>query len=157
MIILITCLLGIGLYVFDLTTDVDFSLEMLKKGNQSSNDTEEFESFLPFPSLKTDFPECFADMNSAFNKKYDRTTDFDDFLSNNYHDFPSLKSDHPTCFTELNSVWKISCVMLLLWVGGMGGSVNGFKVPPHQALTRVSLSREKSRVEREISLSISKI
>ena len=34
---------------------------------------------------------------------------------------------------------------------------NLYFVEPHQALTRVSLSREKSRVEREISLSISKI
>ena len=37
--------------------------------------------------------------------------------------------------------------------GEKGGGVGGVD----QALTRVSLSREKSRVEREISLSISKI
>ena len=45
--------------------------------------------------------------------------------------FASTLVDLQFCFTELNSVWKMSCVMLLLWVGGMGGSVNGFKVPPH--------------------------
>ena len=49
--------------------------------------------------------------------------------------FASTLVDLQFCFTELNSVWKMSCVMLLLWVGGMGGSVNGFKVPPHWQTT----------------------
>ena len=103
---LVTCLLGIGLYLFDLTTDVDFSLEMWRKRNQTSNNTGEFDSFLIFPSLKSNYPQCFDDMNSAFNKKYDRTTGFDDFLSNNYDDFSSLKSDHAICFEDLNSAFK---------------------------------------------------
>ena len=103
---LVTCLLGIGLYVFDLTSDIIFSLVMLQKRNESYNDTEYFDSFLNFPALKSDHPKCFADMNSAFNKKYNRTTDFDDFLSNNYFNFSSLKSDHQECFADMNSAFK---------------------------------------------------
>ena len=103
---LVACLLGIGMYVFDLTTDVLFSLDIMQTRNESSNGTEEFANFLPFPSLKSDFPECFADMNSAFNKNYNRTTDFDDFLSNNYFNYSSLKSDHQSCFADLNSSFK---------------------------------------------------
>ena len=93
---LMTCLLGIGLYVLDLTTDVQFSLEMLKKTRiESSNVKNNFDSFPSFPSLHSDYPECFVDY-------------FNNFLSNKSFNFSSLKSDpdHQTCLADMNSVFK---------------------------------------------------
>ena len=72
---LITFLLGVGLYVLDLTTDVKFSLDMLKKTNESSNDSNDFDS-----TLKSLHPNCYAVLNSTFYENCDGTTDFDDFL-----------------------------------------------------------------------------
>ena len=45
---LMTCLLAIGLYVLDLTTDVQFSLSMFHGnfGNKSSREKEDFDDFL---------------------------------------------------------------------------------------------------------------
>ena len=70
---LMTCLTGIGLYVLDLSTDVRFSLEMLKK---SRNETNDFDN-----TLKSVNSECYAEMNFTFYQKCNRTADFDDFLS----------------------------------------------------------------------------
>ena len=81
---------------------------MLSKKNASSNDTEDFDTFLsfPFPSLKSDYPACFGEMISAFDEKYNRKTDFDDFLSNIYLNFSSLKSDHRECYASMNSTFQ---------------------------------------------------
>ena len=43
---LLACILGIGLFVFDLTSDLDFSLDMFNKENKSSNETENVHSYL---------------------------------------------------------------------------------------------------------------
>ena len=51
---LMTCLFGIGLFVLDLTTDVQFSVYMFNKENNSSNETEDFDYFLS----KYDFNFC---------------------------------------------------------------------------------------------------
>merc|ERR1712062_605534 len=39
---LLTCLLGIGLFVLDLTTDIEFSFEMFNKENDLENDDQSF-------------------------------------------------------------------------------------------------------------------
>ena len=73
---LVTCLLGIGLFVSDLTTDVEFSLKMFENGNDRSepfHETIDFDSFLSsnlkkfknFPSPEFLHPAC-----DAFMKDY---------------------------------------------------------------------------------------
>ena len=77
---LVTCLLGIGLFVFDLTTDVKFSLEMLKNGEtrDESTETEDFESFHSehfgknFSSPESLQPACDAFMD--FYENYTRNS-----------------------------------------------------------------------------------
>ena len=74
---LLTCLLGIGLHVFDLTSDIQFSLHMLKKfQNEKSNDEKYFNY-----TFKSIHPKCYDDMKYVFNEKYNRTADFDQLLS----------------------------------------------------------------------------
>ena len=78
---LMTCLLAIGLYVLDLTTDVQFSLSMFHGnfGNKSSRETEDFDDFLlensfNFSLLKSAYSECYANMNTTFSEKNNRNS-----------------------------------------------------------------------------------
>ena len=73
---LVSCLFGIGLYILDLTTDLDFSFEMFN-GSIPFNATEDFDDFLSknnFNFLKSVKNECLADMNSAFKEKNKRNS-----------------------------------------------------------------------------------
>ena len=72
---LVICLLGTGLYVMDLSTDVKFSLNMLKgpKYSKESEDSD-FDTFgakkgLNFSSLKSFNYTCYEHMKNAFEKK----------------------------------------------------------------------------------------
>ena len=76
---LMTCLLGIGLYVLDLTTDVQFSLNMFDKPrNESSNDSSsssvhsECSTIYEKCNRATDLDDFLSKMNSAFKTKYNR-------------------------------------------------------------------------------------
>ena len=89
---LITCLLAIGLYVLDLTTDVQFSLDMLhgNLGNKSSEETEDFDDFLSkhsfnFTSLKYDFSECYNNMITTYNEKNNRNRNSSVLAFEDYH------------------------------------------------------------------------
>ena len=50
-----TCLMGIGLYVFDLTTDITFSFDMLYGNMETQNYSHDFKSFSIFNDK---FPSC---------------------------------------------------------------------------------------------------
>ena len=74
---LMTCLLGIGLYVFDLTTDLQFSVEIFHKTSQHeySNESADFGIFLSengdkVPSCKSYSEECCQDLNDTFERRH---------------------------------------------------------------------------------------
>ena len=76
---LVTCLLAIGLFLLDLTTDLKFSLDMFKNGNKSNeptNETEDLKSFLS--SLKkiknVSSPESLHTACDAFMNDYENYT-----------------------------------------------------------------------------------
>ena len=88
---LVTCLLGIGLFVFDLYTDVEFSLEMLKRNKTLGNDDESFnrtfkdflsKNNLKLPTSKT--WECLTDIEMEFdrrkNSKSDNILNYEDYV-----------------------------------------------------------------------------
>ena len=75
---LITCLLGIGLYFFDLLTDIKFSLEMLNRtvGEDSSNQPASFRHFLhqnvlTFSSCESYTLDCWQEMTTSFDEIID--------------------------------------------------------------------------------------
>ena len=69
---LVTCLMGIGLYVSDLTTDLKFSLEMLNGTVQTRIDSDDlascFKNISHFPSCQTCLDEHRAALDNADNK-----------------------------------------------------------------------------------------
>ena len=78
---LVTCLFAIGLYALDLTTDVQFSLNIFYRnvGNKTSMKIEDFDDFLAkhsfnFSSLKSSYHGCYANMNATFNEKNHRSS-----------------------------------------------------------------------------------
>ena len=73
---LVTCLLAIGLFIFDVTTDIQFSLNMFNE-KKAFNGNEDFDDFLSknnFIFLKSVKAECYAEMNSAFKENYSRNS-----------------------------------------------------------------------------------
>ena len=79
---LMTCLLGVGLYVLDLTTDVNFSWRMLNGGVKHSDEAEDFNSVwakkgLNFSSLESFNPACYEHMKQVSQKKpYEKLENF---------------------------------------------------------------------------------
>ena len=77
---LITCLLGIGLYVLDLTTDVHFTLELFNKTsrNEYSYGSADFRTFLSknshnLPSCQSYSEQCCQDLNDKFQTRNNST------------------------------------------------------------------------------------
>lgn len=77
---LITCLLGIGLYILDLTTDIRFSLELYNKtsNNEFSNGSADFRTFLSkyslnVPSCESYSDKCCQDLNDLFETRNNST------------------------------------------------------------------------------------
>ena len=70
----VTCLLGIALFVLDLSTDVQFSLSLFNSSmSKSSGERRDFDSFLEennFSFVKSDHNECFVAMNSVFKETH---------------------------------------------------------------------------------------
>ena len=88
---LVTCLMGIGLFVLDLYTDVQFSQFMFNKGNTSlGNDDESFnEIFSSFLSKNNITPpsvescKCLTEMEMEFDKGKNSSSDkinYDDYI-----------------------------------------------------------------------------
>ena len=80
---LLACVIGIGLYVLDIYTDVQFSLDMFNGTNLISNETDDFDFFLEkndvnLSSLQSVHPECFDDINAAFREKFIKVDVLDD-------------------------------------------------------------------------------
>ena len=73
---LLACVLGIGLFVLDLTTDLDFGIKMLNKENKSSIEAENVHSYLL--KKKTDFnfssPDSFHSACDAYMNFYENHT-----------------------------------------------------------------------------------
>ena len=79
---LLTCLLGIGLFALDLTTDIKFSIYMLnvnlnqttrtESSNETNSDVFLNKHYFNLPSLKSAHDECFYNLSRAFkrNKKW---------------------------------------------------------------------------------------
>ena len=73
---LITCLVGIGLYFFDILTDIKFSLEMLDRtvSQDSSNQSASFRHFLrenvlTFSSCESNTLDCWQEMSTSFEER----------------------------------------------------------------------------------------
>ena len=80
-----TCLLGIGLFAFDLKTDIEFSLELFNKTKYLEKPPD-FDDFLTtndlnFSAVKSEHEDCFVAMDSLFKEKYNRkSTDDEDYV-----------------------------------------------------------------------------
>ena len=72
---LVTCLLGIGLFVFDLTTDVEFS-KMFNRNKTLEYDEESFnKTFSTFLSKNgLTFPSCWTEMKEEFDGRKNSTS-----------------------------------------------------------------------------------
>ena len=84
---LTSCLIGIGVYVFDLATDVQFSLDISKfgetHGNNSLDKSDGFNYFLSrnvfrFSSCTSHSQECWDDLTSAFERRLGERLDSSD-------------------------------------------------------------------------------
>ena len=93
---LVTCLLGIGLFVFDLTTDVQFSVEMFNKENKSITETEDFETLSKkLNEFNFSSPDS---LNSACNAYIDFYKNYSNLTILDYEDFD---------VTGLISLWSV--------------------------------------------------
>ena len=72
----VACVLGIGLFVLDLTTDLDFGIKMLNKENKSANETENFHSYLSKKENDFNFssPDSLRSACDAYINFYDNHT-----------------------------------------------------------------------------------
>ena len=81
----VTCLLGIGLFVLDLTTDVQFSVEMFNKENKSLTETEDFEKLSKkLNEFNFSSPDS---LNSACNAYIDFYKNYSNLTILDYEDF----------------------------------------------------------------------